>query len=125
MLRWNIVIDQNGSESKLNTFSDGAKVIRTIFSLYKNYKPLAFFSIVAIILLVLGLLFFIPALIGYFQTGLVRVPTLIVSVLFFICSVQSFFSGLILDNIITTSKQNFEMRLIDCEHKLHKEGNKE
>ncbi len=118
----NIIIEYRdrpeGSESKLNTISDGMKVIKTIFTLYKNYKPMAFFSIVTAIFFILGLGFFIPAFIGYLNSGLVRVPTLIVSVLFFMCSVQSFFSGLILDNIINTSKHNFEMRLIDCEHRL-------
>ena len=111
-----------GSESKLNTVSDGVKVMKTIFTLYKNYKPLAFFSIVAAILLALGLIFFIPIFMQYLETGLVRIPTLVISILFFICSVQSIFSGLILDNIINTSKQNFEMRLIDCEHELKKEN---
>lgn len=120
----NVIIEYRdrpeGSESKLNTISDGMKVIKTIFTLYKNYKPLAFFSIVGIILFALGLGFFIPVFAEYLRTGLVgRIPTLVVSVLFFICSVQSFFSGLILDNIINTSKQNFEMRLIDCEHRLN------
>ena len=110
-----------GSESKLNTISDGAKVLKTIFNLYKNYKPLAFFSIVAMILFIVGIAFFIPVFTNYLETGLVgRFPTLIVSILFLICSVQAFFSGLILDNIINTSKQNFEMRLIDCEDKLKK-----
>lgn len=119
----NIIIEYRdrpeGSESKLNTISDGAKVLKTIFNLYKNYKPLAFFSIVAIILFIVGIAFFIPVFTNYLETGLVgRFPTLIVSILFLICSVQAFFSGLILDNIINTSKQNFEMRLIDCEDKL-------
>lgn len=110
-----------GSESKLNTISDGVKVLKTIFILYKNYKPLAFFSIVAIILFILGIGFFIPVFTDYLRTGLVaRFPTLVISILFLICAVQSFFSGLILDNIINTSKQNFEMRLIDCEDKLKK-----
>ncbi len=110
-----------GSESKLNTISDGVKVLKTIFTLYKNYKPLAFFSIVAMILFILGIGFFIPVFTDYLKTGLVaRFPTLVVSILFLICAVQSFFSGLILDNIINTSKQNFEMRLIDCEEKLKK-----
>ena len=123
----NVIIEYRdrpeGSESKLNTISDGMKVIKTIFTLYKNYKPLAFFSIVGIILFALGLGFFIPVFAEYLKTGLVgRIPTLVVSVLFFICSVQSFFSGLILDNIINTSKQNFEMRLIDCEHRLNNEN---
>ena len=63
-----------------------------------------------------------PVFVNYLKTGLVaRFPTLVVSILFLICSVQSFFSGLILDNIINTSKQNFEMRLIDCENKLKRE----
>lgn len=122
----NVIIEYRdrpeGSESKLNTVSDGVKVIKTIFNLYKNYRPLAFFSIVAIILLIIGLAFFIPILFQYFKTGLVRIPTLVVSVLFLICAVQSFFSGLILDNIINTAKQNFEMKLIDCEYRLKKEN---
>ena len=71
------------------------------------------------ILFIVGIAFFIPVFTNYLETGLVgRFPTLIVSILFLICSVQAFFSGLILDNIINTSKQNFEMRLIDCEDKL-------
>ena len=122
----NVIIEYRdrpeGSESKLNTISDGAKVIKTIFTLYKNYKPLAFFSIIALVFLVLGFGFFIPVFAQYLRTGLVgRIPTLVVSVLFFMCSLQSFFSGLILDNIINNSKQNFEMRLIDCEHRLNKD----
>ena len=111
-----------GSESKLNTISDGIKVIKTIFNLYKNYKPLGFFSIVAAILFLIGLAFFIPLLFQYFSTGLVRIPTLVISVLFLICSVQSLFSGLILDNIINTARHEFEMRLIDCEYRLKKEN---
>ena len=122
----NIIVEYRdrpeGSESKLNTISDGAKVLKTIFILYKNYKPLNFFLIVAIILLFIGIAFFMPVFVNYLKTGLVaRFPTLVVSILFLICSVQSFFSGLILDNIINTSKQNFEMRLIDCENKLKRE----
>lgn len=94
------------------------KVIKTIFTLYKNYKPLAFFSIVSIILFAIGLVFFVPAVIVLFQTGEIKVPSILVSMLLFVCTLQSLFSGLILDNIINTSKQNFEMRLIDCEYRL-------
>ncbi len=83
---------------------------------------MAFFTIVAGILFMLGLVFFIPVFIGFLHSGLVRIPTLLVSVLFFICSVQSLFAGLILDNIIKTSKQSFEMRLIDCEDRLKTKG---
>ena len=119
----NVIIEYRdrpeGSESKLNTISDGAKVIKTIFMLYKNYKPLAFFSIIALILLAIGISLFIPVFVQYLKTGLVgRIPTLVISILFIICAVQSFFSGLILDNIINNTKQEFEMRMIDCEHKL-------
>lgn len=119
----NVIIEYRdrpeGSESKLNTISDGFKVIKTIFNLYKNYKPLAFFSIVALLLFIIGMIFFIPVFISYVNTGLVlRIPTLVISVLFFVCSVQSLFSGLILDNIINNSKQSFEMRLIDYEQKF-------
>lgn len=112
---------QSGSESKLNTISDGVKVMQTIFSLYKNYKPLSFFSIIAGVMAVLGLLFFVPAVMALFQTGEIKVPSIIVSMLLFVCTLQSLFSGLILDNIIKTSKQTFEMRLIDCEHRLNVE----
>lgn len=115
----NIIIEYRdrpeGSVSKLNTVSDGIRVIKTIFGFYKNYKPMAFFTILSILLVVVGLAFFIPVLIGFLRTGLVRIPTLVISVLFWLCSVQAFFSGLILDNIIKNSNQNFEMRLIDCE----------
>jgi len=115
----NIIVDYRdrpvGSVSKLNTIPDGIKVIKTIFGFYKNYKPMAFFTILAAILTLIGLAFFIPVLIGFIHTGLVRIPTLVISVLFWLCAVQAFFAGLILDNIIKNSKQNFEMRLIDCE----------
>ena len=121
----NIIIDYRDrpadSPSKLNTVSDGIKVYKTIFGFYKNYKPMAFFSLLALVLTIVGLVLFVPVFIDFLNRGVVKIPTLVVSVLFFLCSVQSFFSGLILDNIINTSKQNFEMRLIDCEHRLNNE----
>ena len=119
----NIIIDYRDrpadSPSKLNTIPDGIKVIKTIFGFYKNYKPLAFFTLLAFILVVLGLAFFIPVFIGFLHTGLVRIPTLVVSVLFFMCAVQSVFSGMILDNIIKNSKQTFELKLIDVEREFN------
>ena len=77
----NLVIEYRdrpaGSESKLNTYSDGIKVLKTIARLFKNYKPLNFFGIIAFILFVLALIFFIPVLYAYIQTGLVKnFPTL-------------------------------------------------
>lgn len=113
------------SPSKLNTIPDGIKVIKTIFGFYKNYKPLNFFTLITLFLMLAGLCFLIPAIVTLVQTnGLeIRVPSIIVSVLIFICSLQSLFAGLTLDNIIKTSKQNFEMRLIDIEREL-KNGRK-
>lgn len=107
------------SPSKLNTIPDGIKVISTIFGFYKNYKPLKFFLLFAFILGVIGLGLFIPVFIDFLHRGVVKIPTLVVSVLFFLCSVQSCFSGMILDNIIKNTKQNFEMRLIDVERNLN------
>ena len=112
------------SPSKLNTIPDGIKVIKTIFGFYKNYKPMAFFSLLATFLGVLGLAFFIPIFIDFLNRGVVKIPTLVVCVLFFLCAVQSFFSGMILDNIIKNSNQTFEMRLIDCE-RIYKKDRKE
>ena len=118
----NIIIEYrdrpNGSVSKLNTISDGIRVLKTILGFYKNYKPFGFFNILAVISLIIGLAMFIPVVVTFSHTGLVnRMPTLIVSVLFFLGALQLFISGLILDNINKTTKQNFEMRLIDCELK--------
>lgn len=125
----NVIIDYRDrpadSPSKLNTIPDGIKVIKTIFGFYKNYKPLNFFTWISLFLLVIGLIFLIPAAITFIQTNgaNIRVPSIIVSVLIFICALQSLFAGLTLDNIIKTSKQNFEMRLIDIEREL-KNGRK-
>lgn len=106
------------SPSKLNTIPDGIKVLKTIAGFYKNYKPMAFFTLLAFVLGVIGLGFFIPVFVDFLHRGVVKIPTLVVSVLFFLCAVQSFFSGMILDNIIRDSRQSFEMRLIDCEREL-------
>ena len=112
----NIIIEYRdrpeGSESKLNTYSDGFKVLKTIGVLFKNYKPLSFFSLISIILLIIGLGFLTPVLIEYIHTGLVpKMPSFIASVFFFITSIQSFFCGLILENIAKRNRQDFEIKL--------------
>ncbi len=100
-----------GSLSKLNTFSDGRRVIGTVFRLYKDYKPLSFFSILAAVLLAVAVVLFVPILIDYLGTGLVpRLPTLVVSVFLALMAVQSFAGGLILDTQGKKSKQNFELQ---------------
>jgi len=102
-----------GSVSKLNTFSDGFKVLVRILNLYKNYRPLAFFSLLAGVLGVLGIGFLIPILIEYWQTGLVpRFPTLIVCGFVLIGALQSLFAGLVLQSMEQKNKQDFEMQLI-------------
>ena len=110
-----------GSESKLNTYSDGFKVIKTIIKLYKNYKPFGFFSILAAILMLLSAGFFIPVLFEYFATGLVfKFPTLIVCGFVALAALISFFSGVILSTINEKNRQDFEMQL----HAIQREYNK-
>ncbi len=108
-----------GSVSKLNTYSDGIKVIKTILRLYKDYKPQSFFSFFAVILLLAAIIMDIPIFDTYFKTGLVpRFPTLIVSGFIFITALLSLFSGLILQTIVQKDRQAFEFRLI-VSNKLH------
>jgi len=101
-----------GSESKLNTFSDGVKVLKTVFKLFKDYKPFAFFGIMALVFFVISLALFIPVFIEYSKTGLVeRFPTLIVSGLTGISSLLSFLVGVILDVEITKHRQLYEIMM--------------
>ena len=120
----NIIIEYRdrpeGSESKLSTYSDGFKVIKTIISLYKNYKPFSFFSLMATILFILGTICLIPVLVEFFNTGLVpKMPTFLTSIFFYICSIQSFFGGLILGTIVKKDKQNFEIKLNEFRHRFN------
>lgn len=115
----NVVIDYRdrpeGSVSKLNTYSDGIKVIGTIVRLFQTYRPLAFFGTVAAILMVLAIGFFIPVWITYADTGMVpNFPTLIVCGFVALASIQSFFAGLILQTMYRKNLQDFEMQLHDC-----------
>ena len=101
-----------GSESKLNTYSDGIKVLGTIICLLKNYRPLMFFSSLTIILIILAAIFFIPILIAFLQTGMVeKIPTLIVCGFVVLAALDSFFSGLILSSIVSKDKRDFEKLL--------------
>ena len=101
-----------GSVSKLNTVSDGIKVIMTIFRLFSEYRPLRFFSILAMLLSLLGGGFLIPVLADYFRTGLVeRFPTLFVCVGCFIISALLFMCGIILHAVTKKHKMLFELLL--------------
>lgn len=106
-----------GSESKLNTYSDGIKVIKTIVQLLRHYRPLSFFGAISVILFMLALLFFVPVFLEYLRTGIVmKFPTLIVCGFAAAVSVQSFFTGLILSRIVQKDNQDFEIRLnfVNC-----------
>lgn len=99
MLVENVIIDYrdrpDGSESKLNTYSDGAKVLKTIMGLYKNYKPMQFFGLLAAILMIIAFAMFMPVFAVYLKTGLVpNFPTLIVSGFIAMAALQSFLQDL-------------------------------
>lgn len=112
----NVIVDYRdrpeGSESKLNTYSDGIKVLGTIGRLYKDYKPLGFFTLLALVLAVIAIVFFIPVLIDFIHTGMVdKFPTLFVCCFVMLAAVQSFFAGLILSNMAVKNRRDFEFRL--------------
>lgn len=108
-----------GSESKLNTYSDGFKVLLTIARLFKNYRPLGFFSLLALALLLISAVFFAPVLAEYLQTGLVsRFPTLIVCGFVALAAIISFFAGMVLDTIQQKNRQDFEMNLHRANNRL-------
>ena len=101
-----------GSESKLNTVSDGLKVLRTIFRLYRDYKPLHFFGMISLVLMLVAVGFFVPVFIEYLKTHLVlRFPTLITCGFCVLAAIQSFFSGMILQSIKHKEQRDFEFRL--------------
>ena len=112
----NVVVEYRdrpeGSESKLNTYSDGIKVIMTIIRLYREYKPFGFFGILSLLLMAVSVGFFVPVLLDYMHTGLVaKFPTLIVCGFVALAAVQSFFSGMILQNIAQKNRKEFEIDL--------------
>ncbi len=111
----NVIVDYRdrpeGSESKLNTFSDGFRVIRTIVKLYRDYKPFGFFGACAAVLALIAVMMFVPILVSYLETGLVlRFPTLFCCGFIGLAAVQSFFAGLILSNMALKNRRDFEYR---------------
>lgn len=116
----NLVIEYKdrpeGSESKLNTYSDGFKVLVTIAKLFRDYKPRGFFGMISGVLSLLSLGFMIPIIVEFFQTGLVpRFPTLIVCGFIMLCAVLLFIAGLILQNLLMQDKRSFEFKLVSAE----------
>lgn len=101
-----------GSASKLNTYSDGFKVLVKIMQLFKTYRPFGFFGFISLLLTVFALVLFVPVLLEFFETGLVlRFPTLIVSGFLEIAAVQAFFAGLTLNEMAWKDKRDFEYRI--------------
>ena len=101
-----------GSESKLNTYTDGMKVLLTIFNLYRDYQPLKFFGMIALLLAAVSLFLFIPVFTEFLKTGLVpRFPTLIVSAVMMLAAFLSLVCGLILDTNAKNSRKNFEVQM--------------
>lgn len=112
----NVVIEYRdrpkGSVSKLNTYTDGVKVMQTILRLFRNYQPMAFYGVLSALLLFISVCFFIPVFLEFLKTGMVeRFPTLIVCGFAVIAAMQSFFSGMILSNIVQMDRREFEYRL--------------
>ena len=120
----NVIIEYRdrpeGSASKLNTYSDGMKVLRTIVRLYRDYKPMGFFTALAGILALLAIIFIIPVLGAYWATGQVqKFPTLIVCGFTMIAALQTLFAGMILQNMALKSRREFEIQLNQLHrHKL-------
>ncbi|MBQ1477633.1 MAG: glycosyltransferase [Erysipelotrichaceae bacterium] len=106
-----------GSVSKLNTYMDGLIVLKTIASLFKEYKPLLFFSLIAIVFLITGLVIIIPAFDLYFKTGVVeKFPSLIVGCFAITIAILCFVAGLVLDVIAKKHKQVYELQLTEILH---------
>ncbi len=112
----NVIIEYRdrpeGSESKLNTYSDGFKVLRTIARLYRTYNPMGFFGFIAALLTLISLAFFIPVMTQFLHTGLVsKLPTLVVCGFTIIAAIQSFFAGMQLQIMVQKNRQDFEINL--------------
>lgn len=112
----NVVVEYRdrpeGSVSKLNTYSDGMRVIRKMLQLYKNYKPMKCFGLAALILILVAVILFVPILSEYIATGLVpRFPTLIVCGFLVMAAIQAIFSGMVLDVQVAKDRRDFEYRL--------------
>lgn len=114
---------QEGSTSKLNTYSDGFKVLCTIIRLFKNYKPLAFFSTIGAILMLIALVFFIPIFTKYLAVGIVgKIPTLICCCFLALAALLAYFTGLQLSTIHQKNKQDFEYQLQRIDHEYKKDA---
>ena len=105
----------SGSESKLSTFSDGFKVLRTIISLFITYRPMLFFGMIAVILAAVSSILLVPIFITYMESGMVpRFPTLIVSCFILLIALLSFTAGVILKYMLLKDAREYEHKLISA-----------
>ncbi len=116
----NVIIEYRdrpeGSVSKLNTYSDGAKVIFTIFNLYRSYKPMGFFGLISFLLAILSVIFVVPVILEYSRTGLVgHFPTLFVCGFTMLAALEALSAGMILSTVGKKNRQDFEMTLQQIE----------
>lgn len=119
----NVIVDYRdrpvGSESKLNTYTDGIRVLGTILRLYKNYKPLQFFSAIAVIMTAISAGMFIPVFVKYLQIGLIHnIPKVVVCGFIEVAALMSYFSGLILSTMVEKDRRDFEMNLIHIQERF-------
>ena len=106
-----------GSVSKLSTIKDGIRILKTITLLFKDYKPLHFFSFVALFFLVLGLIFGAFPITEYFKTGEVtRFPLAFLAASLEVLSALLFCCGVILDTFARAAREQFELRLLKFSH---------
>lgn len=123
----NVVVEYRdrpeGSVSKLNTYSDGMRVIRKMLQLYRNYRPARFFGAFCLLLVAAAVVLMLPIFREYLATGLVpRFPTLIVCGFMVLAGIQSFFAGMILEVLAAKDKRDFEYRLISVSAEKRKKA---
>ncbi len=110
-----------GSYSKLNTYSDGLRVLKTILWVFKDYKPLAFFSILSVFFVIFSLVVGVPVIIEFVQTAYItKLPSAILSASLGLVAILSLFSGFILDTIVKQHRENYDLKLmrwIEYHHK--------
>ena len=110
-----------GSESKLDTYSDGIKVLLTILKMFKDYKPLLFFSVISLIFFLFGLIFGVPVINEFVRTGFItKVPSSILATGLMVFSLLLLITGLILDTVVTNAKKEYELNL----YRLYEEESK-
>lgn len=114
-----------GSESKINTISDGMKVMKTIIKMFKDHKPLRFFTVIFAILFILGLLVGMPVIVEFYKTGYItKMPSAILATGFMILAVISEQCGIILHTIVKQHRENYELNLLRYKQMEVKEENR-